>query len=142
MRPIQMTSTLALLFVFAGCSGGESSAAGTPQSPSFAQQAKDAAVKASEEASAKFAEWKKSAESSLASNDASFDEMKKKASTLVGQEKERLDAAIAQFEPKRKELAAKLAELGKEGGDAWEKAKPELDRLTAELKKLVDEHSK
>jgi basic membrane lipoprotein Med (substrate-binding protein (PBP1-ABC) superfamily) len=140
MRPIPTLSTLALFLVLAACTGGESSAAENPQSPSFTQKAKDAALKARDEAGAKLAEWKESAERSLASHEASLEQLRKKASTLAGKEKERLDAAIAELEPKRKELAAKLADLGQQGEEAWTKAKPELDRLAAELKRIVDEH--
>lgn len=144
MHRLQPLVPLALAAALAACTGKDSTAAESEPSKAaqLGEQAKDAFEKARDGAGAKLAEWKRSVEGALDGADERIDELKTQAATLAGEEKKELDAWIAKLEPKRKELAAKLAELGKEGEEAWSKARPELERMKDELKKLVDERVK
>ena len=99
--------------LLAACSGKESSAA--------SESAKSASSK-----------------TSLDQFDTRLDAWRASAKDATGAEKDRLECVLRDLEPKRKELADKLAEVQRGGADAWAKLQPEIDRLLAETKKRFD----
>ena len=123
--------------LLAACSGKESSAA-SESAKSALTKAKDAAVTAKEELATKMREWQASSKTSLDQFDTRLDAWRASAKDATGAEKDRLDGVLRDLEPKRKELADKLAEVQRGGADAWAKLQPEIDRLLAETKKRFD----
>jgi hypothetical protein len=65
--------------------------------------------------------------------DTQFGKISKKAESLSEDAKEKFKGQFAALTEKKEAVARKMQELQGAGGEAWENAKQELDRLMVEL---------
>jgi uncharacterized protein YukE len=70
--------------------------------------------------------------------DKQFEDLGAKADKRAGDSKEKYNKNAADVTKKKQAIAAKMKELEGASGDAWEKAKQELDKLMSELAELYE----
>ncbi len=78
----------------------------------------------------------------LGNFDTQFEELSAKAGSLGEDAKEKFQGQFAALTEKKEAVAMKMEELQGAGGEAWEKAKQELDKLMAELAQLYEDIKK
>ncbi|MFZ7110762.1 MAG: hypothetical protein ACOWYE_03680 [Desulfatiglandales bacterium] len=107
-----------------------------------AQEATGAATEAAKEKMASAVDWTKDkidaymteTKEQLGKFDGQIDDLTAKAETLGGEAKEKFKGQLAALADKKEAVAAKMEELKGASGDAWVKAKQELDKLMADMK--------
>lgn len=147
MKHIVWMPLVALLLVSALLNGcGEKAEQAAQEMKNEAQEASQDATAAAKQKMDSAAAWTKEKidaylgdmQKQLGNFDTQFEELSAKAGSLGDAAKEKFQGQFAALTEKKEAVAAKMEELQGASGDAWEKAKLELDALMAELGQLYE----
>lgn len=134
---VHLTLAAALLIPLAtACSDSTKAASPSSTTSAMGDKAKDMTA----QASAWFADLKKSAESRLAGLDTTVADLKAKAASKSEEARKDLEDLIAQLEAKKVELQKTLAgyDVKQATKDSYDNLKTRVDAMIAEINKVVD----
>jgi len=147
MKRVMCTSLMVLLLGVAFLNGcGEKAEETAKKAADKAKEAAGAAKEAATETAKSAAVWTKEKmdaytadmKSQMGKLDKQFEDLGAKADKLAGDSKEKYNKNAADVTEKKQAIATKMKELEGASGDAWEKAKQELDKLMSELAELYE----
>ena len=135
---------LLVLFFFNGC--GENADETKKKMSDKTQQATEAAKETVASATAwtkdKMDAWTREVKDQLGKLDTQFEDLSAKAESLSDDTKKKFKDQFAALTEKKDAIAMKMEELQGASGDAWVKAKQELDKMMNELVQLYEKMKK
>ncbi|MBU4563568.1 MAG: hypothetical protein KMY53_16800 [Desulfarculus sp.] len=127
--------TAAAVFAMAGCSGNDEQKVTAEQVKKEAKEAVDTAVAYSKQKEDEF----------MAQVNQQYDSLKKQSDELMQKAKEQAAAgkeqakqALADLQEKQQAVSDKMAAMKDKGGEAWAKAKPELEKALSNLQEAYN----